>query len=160
KKKRYAGLSRTYIRCMSGEQITGSLLVALVCLAGGLALYYCGVRWNKSQMKIFGVALAAMPLIALGFRFGIEWLGGESEYRTVGEGAEQGQSVVTTEVGIPITNGAVEHQIEMTAKISGDKYTSEPTHLVYKVKTPTGEMVAEGEHDAAPTNTFRWAPIT
>ncbi len=144
---------------MGGEQITGAVLAALVCLVGGLVLYYCGVRWSNSKTKTFGIALAVMPAIAWGLYFGLEWLHGEPEYRTAAQGPERRQSVVTTEVAIPVTNGAVMHRMEMTAKISGADHTSAATHLVYKLRTPGGEVVAQGEQDAAPTDGFRWVPL-
>src|SRR5262249_49907859 len=69
------------------------------------------------------------------------------------------QASVTTDVSIPVTEGSAEHEIVLTAKISGADYTSAPTHLIYKVRSPAGEILLQGEDDVAPGQGFRWAPL-
>lgn len=108
------------------------------------------------RVAIMVVAFGAIYLIA---RFLIPYLEGPPEYRTIASGPVSGEEFVITNTTIPVTDPTLVQELQLTGRILGGNPPTEPLHLKFEVRAPSGEVLQQGELDAAPTKLLKWAPV-
>ena len=129
-----------------------AILLALICVVLALSLWYVGVRRGSLKAKQFAVMIGIMPVLAIGLQFANEHFGWRNppEFRT---------TTTTDEARFPVTNTDVKHQIELTPKAWGSNSPSQPVRLHYALRSPKGEILAEGEEELAPAQKLQWSPL-
>ena len=143
---------------MDGEQLTGGILLTLICVIAALGLWYAGVRLGSLKAKQFAVMIGIMPMLASGLQLGSSWFG-RTEYRSVAVGPSSREAVTSTTIPVPVTAAEVPHQLELRPKIRGSDAPHKPVHLKFEVRSPKGESIAVGEGTLAPAQRLRWQPL-
>ena len=140
----------------------GAILLTLICAVIALGLWYAAVRFNKLQFKLMAVMIGAMPVIGLGIQFGSSWFGWfqtTPEFRDAAVlGPPNRKGDVNDETRFPVNNPQFAHEIQLTPKVWGaNPAPSEPVRMRYIVRSPKGEVLAQGEQEFAPAKGLRWA---
>jgi hypothetical protein len=147
---------------MAAEHIPGAILLTLICLLIALGLWYLGLRYNKLKLKQFAVMIGVMPVIGIGLQLGSDWFGWFQTTPEFNSGAVLGspnrKGDVTDETRFPVTDVQVVHEIRLTPKVWGSNAPpSQPVRIRYIVRSPKGEVLAQGEQEFAPAQGLRWS---
>ena len=140
----------------------GAILLTLICVLIALGLWYAAVRFNRRQFKLMAVAIVALPVLSLGIQFGSAWFGwfqATPEFRDSAVlGPPNRKGDVNDETRFPVNYPQVPHEIQLTPKVWGSNPApAQPVRLRYLVRSPKGEVLAQGEEEFAPAKGLRWA---
>jgi hypothetical protein len=143
------------------EQLPVAIAITVVCFFAVLGLWHVGQRSGSKVAKQMAVMVGLIPVLIFGLQVASPWIDpvGRAEYRSTAVGPERREAATSTVIPIPVTNAEVGHQLELRPKIWGANAPDKPVHLAFKVRSPKGETIAEGEGDLAPTQKLRWQPM-
>jgi len=145
---------------MGTEHLLGQILLTLICVVLAMGLWYLGLRSGKQGLKQLAVMIAIAPVIGLGLGPAWSWFGFDRlDIRGTASGPAPREALTKYEGPIPIGQVGATHRLTLTPSIWGTNFPTKPLHLRFEVRSPNGEVLAQGEQDLAPAKGFRWAPL-
>jgi hypothetical protein len=144
---------------MNGEQLPGQIIFVLICVVAALGLWSLGQRRGNLKFKQLAVMVGIVPVIGIGIELVGPYFTGPAEYRTQASGPVSGEEFVIANTMIPVTDPTLVQELQLTGRILGGNPPTEPLHLKFEVRAPSGEVLQQGELDAAPTQALKWAPV-
>src|SRR5215471_955297 len=137
---------------MNLEQVPSAVLLTLICLLAALGLGVLGVRFQNRMIKQVAVMIGIAPVIGVGLQLGASWFGWKNprDFRTAYAGPASTEAWVTRTAPFPVTNQDVRHELELTPEIRGGDAPTRPVPMRFKVSSPKGETLAQGEQELAP----------
>jgi hypothetical protein len=145
---------------MDTEHLPGQILLMLICIVLATGLWYLWQRTGKLMFKQLAIMIVVAPIIGLGLGPAWSWFGFDRlDIRGTANGPAPREAFTKYEGPIPVGNLGATHQLTLTPSIWGASPPSKPLHLRFEVRSPTGEVLAQGEQDLAPAKGFRWSAL-
>jgi hypothetical protein len=145
---------------MDNEHLIGQVLLTLIFIVLAMGLWYLGLRSGKRTFKQLAVMIAVAPIIGLGLGPAWSWFGWDRvDIRSTANGPAPREAFTKDERPIPVGKVGATHQLTLTPSIWGANPPTKPLHLRFDVRSPNGEVLAQGEQDLAPAKGFRSAPL-
>ena len=149
---------------MDEEELFRAILTVLIVgIMAPMTLWYLGVRFNKPQFKVCGVAIAAVYFGVLAVDLGHRRFGWfeENTFRTglVGPARHATESFVTGETPYYVNDADKRHLLELLPVAKLGEQAVGPLALRYEVRSPNGEVLAKGQETLQPAKGEKWAVI-
>ena len=146
---------------MNLEGLPAALIVVLTCFVAAAGFWYLAIRFRRAQLKVFAVAIVAMPVLGFGFQICSHIFGWTEppDFVTTTPGPASREASVIREFPFPVPNPEFPHQIELTPRSpSGQQPTSSiPLHFI--VRNAKGDILAEKQDALAPGTGRDWSPL-
>src|SRR5260370_3655207 len=145
---------------METEHLLGQILLTLIFIVAAMGLWYLWQRTGRLVFKQLAILAGIAPIIGLGLGPAWSWFGLDRlDYRSTASGPAPREAFTKYEGPIPVGKLGAKHQLTLTPSIWGAKYPSKPLHLRFEVRSPNGEVLAQGQQDLAPAKGFRWSTL-
>jgi hypothetical protein len=143
------------------EGLPSALIIILVCFVVAAGLWYLAIRFRRSQLKIFAVAIVAMPALAFGFQICSHLFGWTEppDFVTTTPGPPSREASAIREFPFPVPNPEFPHQIELTPRSPSGQQPAGSIPLHFIVRSPNGDVLAEKQATLAPGTGRDWLPL-
>jgi hypothetical protein len=143
------------------EQIPGAILLTLIAILIAMGLWYLGLRFRSLKTRQAAVMVALLPVLGIGVQLGSTWLGvgRPIEFHDGAAGPPSREASVVREGPFPVNDASVRHRLELTPEIRGGDPPTKPVRLGFTVRSPKGEILAQGESELSPAKGLHWAPL-
>jgi hypothetical protein len=145
---------------MDQQAIIHAIIFSLATVAAGLGLWYLGVRYNILALKQMAVMIGVVPSLVFGAQIAIHLFGADKVtlYKTWTRGPGRREASFESRVPFQVNYPEAPQQIDLTPKPRIGETPSGSVHLAYKVLSPSGQLLAEGEQTVNPAGKY-WATI-
>jgi hypothetical protein len=145
---------------MGTEHLPGQILLTLICIVLAMGLWYLWQRSGRRAFKQFAILIAIAPIVGIGLGPAWSWFGWDRlDIRGTANGPAPREAFTKYEGPMPVGHVGTTHQLTLTPSIWGANPPTKPLRLRFEVRSPSGEVLAQGEQDLAPAKGFRWASL-
>ena len=144
------------------EGLPSALIVILVCLVAAAGLWYLAIRLRQLRLKIFAVAILAVPVMGFGLQIGSRlfgWFDTNRDFETTATDRVGPDGSMIKEFPFPVNNPGFVHQIELKPGTSSGQTPTVSIALHFILRTPNGDVLAEKQETLAPGTDRYWSPL-
>ena len=145
---------------MDQQAIINGIIFSLVTVVAGLGLWYLGIRHKKLALKQMAVMIGVVPALVFGAQIAVHLFGTDKVtlYKTWTRGPGRREASFESRVPFQVNYPDAPQQIDLTPKPRIGETPSGNVHLAYKVLSPSGQLLAEGEQTVSPAGK-NWATM-
>ena len=139
------------------------IFAAVACIIAAMGLWYLGLSRGSLKIKQFAVMIGIFPVFIGVILFFSDKLADNTEFRggAVFGSPSHRTGPVVDETAFYVDTPGKTHRIQLLPKVWGGTIPQQDTHLRYTVRSPSGEIVGQGDADSKPDKNKlpRWTPI-
>ena len=150
---------------LEDPRVNGLLWIVVICVLVPGALWYLAVRRRRPQLKLWAAAVEVTALIVLGIDLGQTHCGrfvpDTYETTAVGPARREATPSVAREWPYPVNadEAGRQHLLEFTPVARAGEQAAGPLILRYEVRSPKGEIVAQGRETVMPAQGDKWSTL-
>ena len=148
---------------MNLENPPQAILAAVLCVIVAMGLWYLGLSRGSLKIKQFAVMIGIFPVFLTVILLVVDKLDDNTEFRggAVFGSTTHRAGLVTDETVFEVDTPGKTHRIQLVPKVWGGGIPQRDTRLHYTLRSPSGEIVVQGDADSKPDKNKlpRWTSI-